>query len=217
MGPEAFRAFVDAAAATAAQPEDGPGCAVVHATRSWRPFSEPECLLALDSFGQNRCSIQRWTNLRAAAIRDEQVAVAATPYLAPPPPPGPAPAPEQPQPAAFSPPEACGAADPLVFVQFTDVADRPAVDRMRERMLRAGWQVASPENALEAHRRRRPHLPRGPARLRRGACCRGRRAAGGRPPDPGHLARRPLRRPAREPDGALAASGSTDAPQEQVG
>jgi hypothetical protein len=147
LGPAAFAAFVDEATARAAQPEGGAGCAGVHAARArWPLFPEPECLLALDSFGQNRCTLQRWTDQRAAAIRDEQAAMATYP---PPPPPGPAPpspAPVAPSPPDFPPPDACAGGSPLVFVQFTDPADRPAVEALRDRMLRAGWQVAAPEN-----------------------------------------------------------------------
>jgi hypothetical protein len=152
IGPEAFAAFRDAAAARAGAADAGAGCATVHAGRSpWAPFSDPECRLALDSFGQNRCMIQRWSDQRAAAVRAEQAAVAAIPYpeLAPPPPPPPpagtaAPA-DEPAPSRFPAPDACGAAPPLVLVQHARPEDAAAVDALRMRMLWAGWQVAPAE------------------------------------------------------------------------
>jgi hypothetical protein len=158
IGQDAFQAFVARSTASAATPDTGPGCAAVHADHGrWPLFPEPECLLVIDSFGQNRCTIQRWTDQRAATIRAEQVAMAATPYrpraalapgptTEPRPEPGLSPAAVPPPQGQFPPPDACGAASPLVFVQFTRPEDRTKIDALRDRMLRAGWQVAPAES-----------------------------------------------------------------------
>ncbi len=151
LGAAEFAAFRDRATAEAGRAGDGPGCAGVRAEPSrWSLFPEPECLLALDSFGQNRCTNQRWADQRAAAVLAEQQAVAAMPYadLAPPPP-GlaasvPAPAPR------FPPPDACGETPPLVFVQFQDPGDAATVEALRTRLLWGGWQIAPGEATPEA-------------------------------------------------------------------
>ena len=79
LGEEGFRQFLDRAVAEAAPPDGEPRCPQVKAESP--PFGgyllEPECRLVLDTFGQNRCNQQRWTNQRAAAIAAEQEAVSA--------------------------------------------------------------------------------------------------------------------------------------------
>ncbi len=162
IGAEAFARFRAAAAAEAARGDDGPGCAGVQAERPVAAFlAKPECMLAIDSFGQNACNIARWTEQRREAIRAEQVAIAAAPagpappaaetpsrvpgVLATPTRPVVAPAERAALPPLPGPGEACGGTSPLVFVQFTNAADRSAVEAVRDRLLQAGWQMAPAE------------------------------------------------------------------------
>lgn len=193
---EAFNAFVERAKTSAGpRPEDA-RCPQVTADppaySGW--VLEPECLLAIDTFGQNRCNQQRLELQRDVAITAEQKAVTDAPNYPvparPAPPPGepttqtvepgtsePAPVdqgpvepgpvePEPTEPGSVEPPveppvgaapppaagaiagpgSACDGVSPLIFVQFTDAEDLDSVDKIRDRLLGAGWKIAPAEN-----------------------------------------------------------------------
>jgi hypothetical protein len=147
VGADALARLRADAAARATAGENEPGCAVVRAARGPAAFfAAPECLLVIDSFGQNECNIARWTAQRRDAIRAEQVAMGAPPEPVPTVPADLAPGPARP--AEPAPPAPC-AAPPLVFTQFVDPTNRTAVEALRERLLQAGWQMAPAENTPE--------------------------------------------------------------------
>ncbi|WP_299133884.1 hypothetical protein [uncultured Amaricoccus sp.] len=119
---------------------------------------EPECLLAIDTFGQNLCEQKRWTNELTAAVSIEQMTMgAATVAYSIPPRIVPAPGPqtsavvEPPEPSAEpaaipAPGSACGGVSPLIFPQFTDGADADRVGALRDQLIRAGWTIAKAEH-----------------------------------------------------------------------
>ena len=118
-----------------------------------------ECLLAIDTFGQNLCEEQRRLNDLKTEIETAAMTKAAVPYSIPPDIPAlpgagkpviatvPPLADDEPAPAAGIPgpgPE-CGGASPLIFPQFTDGADESRINALRDQMLAAGWTLAKAE------------------------------------------------------------------------
>lgn len=128
---------------------------------------ESECLLAINTFGQNLCEQKRWNNDLVAAVSIEAQAMTGTvPYVLPRPPapgaearpaavPTPAPTAEPtPEPTAEPAPAAgipgpgpdCDGVSPLVFPQFTGAADADKIAALRERLVGAGWTLAKAEH-----------------------------------------------------------------------
>ncbi len=119
-----------------------------------------ECLLAIDTFGQNLCEEQRRLNEVKSVANDEMQAKRPVPYLIPSEPSTGEPSTGEPSTAAIPPPAAepapvagipgpgpeCGGASPLIFPQFVDGADEATVAALRDKMLAAGWTLAKAEH-----------------------------------------------------------------------
>ncbi|MBP6999943.1 hypothetical protein [Amaricoccus sp.] len=147
-------------------------CPRLGADLSWYawPLMWTDCRLLLATFAQAQCQGEA-TRLAAAAMppMPAEVALPETwtggplaPPVAAPAEPSPesvpetatdAPRPDTPAPtAALGPGEACGAAPPVVYIQFVAPPARPRAAEARDLLLAAGWQVAEGLELVDAAR-----------------------------------------------------------------